>query len=720
MHAEGPHSSTPRVTRDIVGRVVPTPVPTPSLAEVVACMMIPFEWRVPSFLVALMLVACGCQESSPPGGVASQEEAQGPSTSDRSIPEGTANPDAAAARREIASGTPDGAQGQTSSSVEQPPVEAPPGPPRTSVDGRWELTVNAYGAEFPGLLLDIATDGAVKVVDDSESMPGWKVASADIDGNNLHLELTNQEGAPVDLRGTLKDGEILGNVAFGLEGIELVRLLPSQRKTLDGAHAAPPPEPRRWLRSRAGEIPSPIGAKIARQISGTALAYEIYRGVFSLVKQIKPDVAEVKSLIDEYLAAAEPWGPRVVARTHLDIGYNLAAGGYDSSLAINHLDLAEKQLGADATPAQLSRLTLARGLAFLRSEKPDDQQLGATMLKEIRAEEPFNVTVTQALGAFAEQQGQDEEALRLYGELAVLPDSSRNAEPVTNLWTKLGREADQLGAFLDGIYKDTVHRMVPEGSPPTPVGDNQRVTLCELFTGATCPPCVAADLATGALEVAIPQSMFIAVRYHQHIPGPDPLVAEAGEQRAEFYQIQGTPSLFLNGAEVQVSGMYGPMFNAGVGYTQLREQLTPMLAETTDLRISVTADRSGSMVKVNAQVEGLPSETGLLRLRMCLVEPEISLTAPNGIRLHENVVRAMPGGAEGIAVKEGKLTFAGEVDVEQIRSEILAGLEEVESQLNQPFAEKPLDLAELRVVAFVQNDKSREVLQSVIVDVSGE
>src|SRR5262249_39195134 len=54
-------------------------------------------------------------------------------------------------------------------------------------------------------------------------------------------------------------------------------------------------------------------------------------------------------------------------------------------------------------------------------------------------------------------------------------------------------------------------------------GKSDRVVLVELFTGAQCPPCVAADLAFDAVGKSFKPSEAILLQYHLHIPRPDPL-----------------------------------------------------------------------------------------------------------------------------------------------------------------------------------------------------
>ena len=88
-------------------------------------------------------------------------------------------------------------------------------------------------------------------------------------------------------------------------------------------------------------------------------------------------------------------------------------------------------------------------------------------------------------------------------------------------------EADARQAKLDSKLDEEYHHKVPPFKPTAYAGRKNaqanRVVLMELFTGAQCPPCVAADVAFDALLQTYKPAEFIGLQYHLHIPGPDPL-----------------------------------------------------------------------------------------------------------------------------------------------------------------------------------------------------
>ena len=88
---------------------------------------------------------------------------------------------------------------------------------------------------------------------------------------------------------------------------------------------------------------------------------------------------------------------------------------------------------------------------------------------------------------------------------------------------------------------------------------------------------------------------------------------------------------------------------------------------------------------------------------------------------HHLVVRALPGGPVGIPVKDkmGKATVT--VDLDELRKKLGKYLEDFTKEAG-PFPGKmpSLDLKNLHLVAFLQDEKTREVLQAVQVDIKPE
>ena len=140
--------------------------------------------------------------------------------------------------------------------------------------------------------------------------------------------------------------------------------------------------------------------------------------------------------------------------------------------------------------------------------------------------------------------------------------------------------------------------------------------------------------------------------------------------------------------------------------------------------MKIDAGLNGATVKVSAAVGDVKSDSKDLKVQILLVEKEIRHLGENGIRFHPMVVRAFGGEkGEGYAIEaNGKGTFDASFDLEAISKEIKKELDEYEAKGHRgesfKFSAKKyeIDRGDLAVVVFVQDDKTRHVLQAGYVD----
>src|SRR5262249_7997514 len=130
---------------------------------------------------------------------------------------------------------------------------------------------------------------------------------------------------------------------------------------------------------------------------------------------------------------------------------------------------------------------------------------------------------------------------------------------------------------------------------------SDRVVLVELFTGAQCPPCVAADLAFDALTKTYKPDEVILLQYHMHIPGPDPLTNPDNEARFEFYgdAVEGTPAVVMSGSPLESAG---GSFEDGSGlYKAYRKTLDQLLERPGKAKVTASATRKGDKIDITAE-----------------------------------------------------------------------------------------------------------------------
>ncbi|MDY3552006.1 hypothetical protein R5W24_001086 [Gemmata sp. JC717] len=251
---------------------------------------------------------------------------------------------------------------------------------------------------------------------------------------------------------------------------------------------------------------------------------------------------------------------------------------------------------------------------------------------------------------------------------------------------------------------------------------SDRAAVVEVFTGAECPPCVGVDLAFDGLLKAYKPADVVLLQYHFHVPGPDPLTSPDGMDRAEYYgdQIRGAPTLFISGKLGTASG--GAAADSEKFYKQFRTALDDLLEKPAGVKLSlaVTKGEKGAF-EAKAKVSDLEAPGEKVRLRFALVEERVRYTGGNGIRYHHMVVRAMPGGAKGFALAKKDHEQAVAIDPEAVKASLVKYLDDfAKSESPFPRGARPLALKNLKLVALVQNDATKEILHAVQADLDGK
>jgi hypothetical protein len=216
-----------------------------------------------------------------------------------------------------------------------------------------------------------------------------------------------------------------------------------------------------------------------------------------------------------------------------------------------------------------------------------------------------------------------------------------------------------------------------------------------------------------------------------HAPTSDPMSNHSAQARHKFYDAHGAPTIYLDGHH----------FDAGEGlatesehvYKNLDAGIAKRLDIPAQARLQLNAKREGSMVKVSAMTDGIKSDSPALRLQIALVENEVSYSGENGLRFHPMVVRnlARPEGSAdyGFTVSGAqptKIEYA--FDIEKIVAENLKYYDDYIADMHKrlgenfrvTFKEKRylIDRHNLSVVAFVQDEKTKDILQATYLNLS--
>jgi hypothetical protein len=390
------------------------------------------------------------------------------------------------------------------------------------------------------------------------------------------------------------------------------------------------------------------------------------------------------------------------------------------SFEVNKEILAKSSIPAEVVTAGLDLVQEAK------KQKASKEDVKAWAAKAVAAAKVYGARYQRdQIRRAAELLGGDEE----YADLGV--EYAHHAE---KLLTAKDKPADRkrvlelLAAALDKAGKKDEAKEVQEQikkidtslKPEAFVGrkgKSHRVVLVELFTGAQCPPCVAADMAFDALLKTFKPSDVVLLEYHLHVPRPDPMANEDTDARGNYYgeAIGGTPTLLVNGTPAAPGG--GGKDQAADKYDEFTEAIVPLLEEPTTYKITAAATRKGNKIDIKADVTADAKPADKVRLRLVLIEDQVDYTGSNKVAEHHHVVRALPGGPEGKVLREKTTTTAEVVDLDELKKSLKDGWDKTVEQTKFGMKDQPLELKKLKVVALVQNDMTKEVLQAVQVDV---
>jgi hypothetical protein len=338
--------------------------------------------------------------------------------------------------------------------------------------------------------------------------------------------------------------------------------------------------------------------------------------------------------------------------------------------------------------------------------------------------------------AFAGQEGfaevavaQAQRAERMLPDDAPVATQMEVMEAVANALTKAGK-ADDAKKYATTLAKleardaaEYAKAMLKFETPEFKgrKAKSDRVALVEVFTGAECPPCVAVDVAFDGLLKTYKPTDVVLLQYHIHVPGPDPLTSPEGMERAiKLYgERLSAPSVAINGKPVGKGG--GPASAGKEKYTEFVEAINAELEKPAAAKIALTAGKDERGIKVTAKVTDLEKPGEKVTLRFAVTEETVRYPGGNGVRFHHHVVRAMPGGTKGFPLTMKEQEQAVVVNADDIRKELAKSLDEfAKEQADFPRPDRPLALKNLKVVAFIQDDATGEVLNAVQIDLEAK
>ncbi len=596
--------------------------------------------------------------------------------------------------------------------------------------------------EFEG---DVAAPTA-KILATLPGMPETKLTNPRCTENRIAFDF-GTEPQLGDFEGTLVDGVVRGSLNLPGQGVVPATLRPTEETGYEGWDPAPLAAGRPVFTEAAKSKDQPQAILNAvREMQGSSLSLKAFEGVLGRLAQYPNlDEAAVRDICALQLATAAPWGSRIVdqAKVHLTVSVTMIRRFPE--LALELADEAEK-IDPKALPNVAELLKFVReqalidqALAQLKSEKPEVRDPAFVKLQELLPTQRFNPEILDALGAYASQQGQPDLAIDYFTDIIALPlletmlVSARGGQPpgapgvreqLLTLWETKHGSVEGFAEHLKSVYAQRLAELSAKARAAGPTlvdpSERRRTSLVEVFTGVTCPPCVAADVATTFLNEDYPPTDVVVLRFHQHIPGPDPLANQDSEDRFSYYEGRGTPTVAVDGFVASEQGIPGPLQAAENSYKTLRSMVDQRLKVAAACELALSAEvRDGELI-VSATGTGIPeADAGTLRMRLALVENHLEFAAPNGIREHHFLVRELLGGVKGTSARDGRFEYSLQMPLADVEQNLNDYLQQFEAGRSIEFGVKPTQLRALSLVGWVQNDATREVLQTKFIPVAG-
>ncbi|QGJ68371.1 Hypothetical protein PBC10988_0300 [Planctomycetales bacterium 10988] len=540
-------------------------------------------------------------------------------------------------------------------------------------EGTWKLVITSFRSEdFVVLELKAPENDLIPgtVVNQDEEVPEIGIKEIKLEKEHIHFQflIAGEEG--LEFLGVIPKDEPDAKAVLGSFKTSDVTLSARLERS-DSKEISPPGEVEPAIQAvlplqRETDLEAKIDAleQIIKDYDGSPALYFAYRFLLDAGLESEWDADRIEEVIQDWEANAAPYGPLWLNETR--------------TLALEHFSAMLQ--GEGKSPYAPIALRLAEQVKANLSED-DTSQLGSVLL--------------------------------VLSKAAEMADQPEKAKAAMNQYREVSKKLDQ-------EYKENV--------PPFevtqvdgPEENEGKIVLVELFTSAGCPPCVGIDVAFDGLLETYPNSMMIGLQYHLFSPPPDPLATPISQERAQYYEIPGTPTIKFNGeTPSQIYG--GGGFELSSRFYRTMKPLIKQAAKgqpTGEVKAEIEVKEEGKIViTANARLLSDEEVTGEANyfLRMALVEKEVRYPGSNGIRFHHQVVRTMPGGSEGVLLDDGSIDSEVEVDLKQVKVQ----LDDLQRKLvpASEYMELPeLNEDHLYLVAFLQNDATQEVLDAVMVKV---
>jgi tetratricopeptide (TPR) repeat protein len=593
--------------------------------------------------------------------------------------------------------------------------------------GRWEIQFKEpTGGTRPIAILEISAQGANlsgKLV--ATQPPNLPATVKQLSVKGAELLFVFEIGVQIQFKGKRVGDRLEGSASDGTMNVTWVGIATTRDKVEE-------PDDREAFNAatRVRDPQARLDAlhKFAKDYPRSGFRDVAYRQILDANLQKKPlDETRLRALIDEYLAGVPEGTVEVGSRP-----INRRADAYNNvadQLMVNDvlldtaLRLTEKAVAtvtAKTPPSTKAMYLITQGQVQYKKKNYDLAEDSLKKAVAVEGAEP-SAEPHVFLAKVYEAKNQNDAAIDSYLKAAAYSNSRELKESLERAYRKKHGSLEGLHAKIDSALLSKAKLFDPGRFERGAEARTGKVVLAELFTGAECGPCFAADLAFEGLIERYDRATVAVLEYHLHIPGPDPMTNTDAERRGLYYRVSGTPTAIIDGVEQVLSG--GSSREAARNFKLYTGKIEPRLSLRPVVKFpALVLKKEGDTVTAQGEVEltsGTVKQFERVKLRVALVEEVVHYTGGNGIHFHHLVVRKMLGPPEGLALQKapGRTGFSESVKLADLQTGLKNYLEDFEKTRGFQWPEKlhSVDSKQLALVAFLQNDETKEVMQSFFV-----
>jgi hypothetical protein len=410
---------------------------------------------------------------------------------------------------------------------------------------------------------------------------------------------------------------------------------------------------------------------------------------------------KLKKLSDPVAVAQEEFARLEDGQGLFDAGFTIVKNAAESKLSVEEArGIADKMLKAATAYGARWERSVVQQLATQFAKQEGFAEVGLSLAQRAERMLPEGASLP--------------EQMEVMGLVAMALERSGKADDAKKLQANLQRlEIRDAAEYLKTTQTFETPAFAGRKKP------SERVVLVELFTGAEDATCLVPTVAVDALQATYKPNDVTVMQYHVPAGGADPLMCKDGlERQLGLFGRIGAPVILVNGRPLGRGAGTG---EAKERYQQLCESINEQLELPATAKLTCAITKDGEAYKATAKVTDLEAPGDKVNLRFALVEPKLRYPGSSGVRFHSQTVRAMPGSSKGFPLlkKENEETVTFKLaDVKTEHEKFLDEFAKLQSDF--PRAERPFALKNLKLVVFIQNDATFEVLNAVTLDLDSK